>query len=659
MKKLSTIVPALLTAALSLALTSSASAQIRLPRLIRDSMMLQRDARINVWGWASKGEKISIKFNGRSYRTKTGGDGKWMLQLSSTPAGGPYTMDITGRNRITLHDILVGDVWICSGQSNMVHQMKLHSVLYQDEIDHANYPQIRQFWIPTLTDLNGPHEDLPAGSWKSANPQDVLEFSAVAYFFAKDIYEKLHVPIGLINASVGGSPIEAWTSEEGLKAFPNIVRTIDRNKDTAYVNSFNRRPAPANPSSRTGGTSAGPGGNLPRDKGLSGATPWYDPAYAPKGWKQIGIPGYWEDQGLKDLNGSVWYRKEIDVPASMTGRPAKVFLGRIVDADFLYINGRLIGNTTYMYPQRRYAVPAGLLHPGKNLFVVRVVNNFGKGGFVPDKPYSLIAGSDTIDLKGYWQYKVGEVFPPHRGFGGGGGLSAQNQPTALYNAMLAPLTPYTIKGFLWYQGESNTGRPAEYAQLQPALIADWRNKWKEGDLPFLYVQLPGFGDYNYLPSESQWADLREAQAKSLSVPNTAMAVAIDLGEWNDLHPDRKKDVGDRLALAAEKLVYGMNIVASGPTYRSSTTEGNKIIIQFDNTGSGLITNDGEEPQEFAIAGADKKFVWANARIEGDKVVVWNDAIKDPKYVRYAWADEPVNPNLYNKEGLPAGPFRVE
>jgi len=656
MKKLSIVVRsslvAALTTVLALAPSITASAQVRLPRLIRDSMVLQRDQKINVWGWASKGEKVSVKFNGRSYHATTGDDGKWMLQLSPTPAGGPFTMDVIGRNRITLREILVGDVWVCSGQSNMVHQMRLHSVRYQDEIDHANYPQIRHFWIPTLTDLSGPRDDLPAGSWKSANPQDVLEFSAVAYFFAKDLYEKFHVPIGLINASVGGAPIEAWTSEEGLRAFPDIARTIEKNKDTAYVNSF-RHPGPAGDA-----TASHERVPAPVDKGLSGPTPWYDPAYIPKGWRQIAIPGYWEDQGLKDLNGSVWYRKEVDVPASMTGRLAKVFLGRIVDEDFLYINGQLVGNTTYQYPQRRYAVPAGVLKPGKNIFVVRVINNYGKGGFVPDKPYCLIAGSDTIDLKGYWQYKEGEVFPPHRGFGGGGGFSAQSQPTALYNAMLAPVTSYTIKGFLWYQGEANTSRAAEYARLQPALIADWRSKWREGALPFLYVQLPGFGDYNFLPAESQWAELREAQSRSLSVPNTAMAVAIDLGEWNDLHPDRKKPVGDRLALAAEKMVYGAGIVASGPTYRSSTTEGNKITIQFDNTGSGLITSDGEEPQEFAIAGSDKKFVWANARIEGDKVVVWNDAIKDPKFVRYAWADEPVNPNLCNKEGLPAGPFRI-
>jgi sialate O-acetylesterase len=343
----------------------------------------------------------------------------------------------------------------------------------------------------------------------------------------------------------------------------------------------------------------------------------------------------------------------------MSGKDAKVFLGRIVDADVLYVNGKQVGNTTYQYPQRRYTIPGNLLTAGKNTFVIKVTNTAGKGGFVPGKPYCVFAGKDTIDLKGTWQYKVGEVFIPRTGFAGGGGISAQNQPTALYTAMVAPVINYTIKGFVWYQGESNTGRADEYAAIQPAMIADWRNKWKQNDAPFLYVQLPGFMDYNYVPSESQWAQLREAQLKSLSVPKTGMAVAIDLGEWNDIHPDNKKDVGERLALVAEKIAYGENIVYSGPIYQSSKKEGNKIIVSFDHIGSGLITKDGEEPGGFAIAGADKKFVWARTKIDGDKIIVWNDDIQSPAYVRYAWADNPVNPNLYNKEGLPASPFRTD
>ena len=624
-------------------------AQIRLPRLVRDSMILQRDARVNIWGWASPKEKVNIKFNGKTYKTTTGADGKWMLQLQPTKAGGPYTMDISGSNKITLKEILAGDVWFCSGQSNMVHQVGIHDVRYAKDISEANYPQIRQFWIPTLTNMQGPQDDLPTGYWKWANPEDVRMFSAVAHFFARDLYEKYHVPIGLINSSVGGTPIEAWTSEEGLKDFSTIEATIQKNKDTAYVNGLARNAAAAF-------------ANRPAqmlDKGMTATIKWFDPSYAPKGWHTINIPGYWEDQGLKDLNGIVWYRKEIEIPASMTGKPARVFLGRIVDADALYINGKQIGNTTYQYPQRRYSVPADILKAGKNIFVIRVTNTIGKGGFVPDKPYCIFSGSDTVDLKGTWIYKVGEVFPPRTGGFGPAPISAQNQPAALYNAMVAPEINYTIKGFLWYQGEANTGRAEEYAKLQPAQILDWRNKWKQGNLPFLFVQLPGFMDYNYLPSESNWAMLRESQLKSLFVPNTAMAVAIDVGEWNDIHPDNKKAVGDRLALAAEKIAYGENIIYSGPLFQSASIDGDKIIINFSNVGSGLATSDGEELSEFAIAGADKKFVWAKAKIDGDKVVVSSDAVKDPKFVRYAWADDPVNPNLINKEGLPASPFRTD
>jgi sialate O-acetylesterase len=619
-------------------------AQIRLPRLVRDSMILQRDTPVKIWGWSSKKEKIKISFNNKTYKTIADTNGKWNVILPAMKAGGPYSMAIEGTNTIVLKDILLGDVWICSGQSNMVHQMELHSVRYADEIANANYAEIRHFWIPALTDLEKPHNDLPTGYWKSANPKDILQFSAVAYFFAKKIYEKYHVPIGLINASVGGTPIEAWVSEEGLKNFSSIQNSIQKNKDTGYINELARKSFVNNKPVTQ------------EDKGI--LNKWYDVNYVPKNWHTINVPGYWEDQGIKDLDGIVWYRKEIDVPASMTNITVKLFLGRIVDADVVYINGTQIGNTTYMYPQRRYTIPSGLLHEGKNIIIVRVQNNSGKGGFVPDKPYYLFTGKDTIDLKGDWQYKVGEVFIPQKNFIAP--VSAQNQPTALYNAMIAPLINYSCKGFLWYQGEANTGKANEYEKLQAALISDWRNKWQQNDVPFLYVQLPGFMETNYLPSESQWAVLREAQLQSLSVPNTAMVVAIDLGEWNDIHPDRKKEVGERLALAAEKIAYGeKGIVASGPLYQSSIIEKNKIIISFANTGSGLITNDGEELNYFSIAGDDKKFVWAKAKIDGDKIIVWNDAVSDPKYVRYAWADNPDGANLYNKEGLPASPFRTD
>jgi sialate O-acetylesterase len=628
-----------------------ANSQVKLPALISDGMVLQRNAKTKVWGWASPGEKVTVKLNGKTYRATTGADGKWMVTLAPIKAAGPYTMDIKASNQITIKDILAGDVYFVSGQSNMVHQMSLHNITYASDIATANYPQIRHFWIPTTTKLEGPARELPAGSWKSANPEDVNNFSAVAYFFARKLYNQYKIPIGLINASVGGTPIEAWMSEEGLKDFATALATVDQNKDTSFVNPIKRRAQAAAIANRQ---------KPEQDKGLTASVKWYETAYEPKGWRDINIPGYWEDQGIKDLNGAVWYRREIDVPAAMTGVPAKVFLGRIVDADALYINGERVGNTTYQYPQRRYSLPAGVLKPGKNVFVVRVQNFSGKGGFVPDKPYYLEANNQTLDLKGTWQYKVGDVYRPVSGSGNDGGINWQNQPTALYNAMVAPVIPYTIKGILWYQGESNAGNPSEYKKLLPALIADWRNKWEQGNLPFLYVQLPNFMEVDYLPSESNWAMMREAALQTLSVPNTAMAVSIDLGEWNDIHPDNKKDVGERLALAAQKLIYdNKKVVSSGPLFQSAEIDGNKIILSFTNVGNGLVSNDEEELSWFAIAGADKEFVWAKARIEGDKVVVWSEEVPEPKYVRYAWADNPAGANLYNKEGLPASPFRTD
>lgn len=619
-------------------------AQVILPSLIRDSMVLQRNSKVPVWGWASPKEHITVRLSGKIYRTTADTKGNWKIILPPADAGGPFTLEIIGKNKIMLKEVLFGDVWFCSGQSNMVHQMNIHDIRYAADIENANYPQIRQCWIPTLTSLQGPKEDLPDVHWRSAVGDEVRPFSAVAYFFAKKIHEQYRIPIGIINASVGGTPIEAWISEEGLKDFTTLFNTMQKNKDTSWINSLNRKAfSPVNQPKE------------PTDLGLTGPLKWFDPAFTPKGWRQINIPGYWEDQGVKDLNGIVWYRREVNIPASMIDRPAKVFLGRIVDADELYINGQKVGNTTYMYPQRRYPVKPGILKEGRNVFVVRVTNHSGKGGFVPDKPYCIFSGRDTVDLKGTWLYKPGLVNNPFSGKPRGG-IAAQNQPGALFNAMVAPVINYAIKGFCWYQGEANTGQPQNYYPLMQALIRNWRTLWKKEELPFLYVQLPGFMDYNYLPSESNWALIREAQLKTLSVPRTGMAVAIDLGEWNDIHPDNKKDVGERLALQALHLAYGENITSSGPLFQSYKTEGNKLIIQFS---QDLSTTDGEAPAEIAIAGSDKKFLWAKTKIKGNILIAWSDEISQPKFVRYAWADNPVNPNLVNKEGLPASPFRTD
>ncbi len=629
-----------------------AKAQVRLPQLISDGMVLQRDVKTTVWGWASPREKVTVKFNHGAYKAMANANGRWSVKFAAIKAGGPYTMDISASNHIIIHNILIGDVWFCSGQSNMVLPMERVKEKYPEDVANAEYPQIRNFFISTLSDIGKVHDDLPPGKWRESNPKTVLDFGAASYFFAKALYNKYHIPIGIINSSVGGTPIQAWISEEGMKNLTQYADRLTVLKDTAFLNNILRKDAERKklddkPSKLT-------------DKGLTGPKKWFDTTYVAEGWHKFWLPGYWADQGVRGLNGVVWFRKEINVPASMTGKPAKLFMGRIVDADETYVNATLVGNITYQYPPRRYNIAPGLLKPGRNIIVIRVTNTMGKGGFVPDKNYYLTAGDENIDLRGDWQYKVGEVFPTKTGADNYAFFSAQNEPTGLYNAMVAPAINYAIKGILWYQGEANTLRPTEYQQLLPALITDWRNKWHEGEIPFIYAQLPGFMEVSYSPEESKWAQLRDAQLKALSVPNTAMAVTIDAGEWNDVHPLDKKDVGDRLALGAEKIAYGDTaLVASGPLYQSAKTEGNKIEITFTSTGGGLVAKGSGDLSQFAIADQTGKYVWANAIIKDNKVIVWSDEIEHPLYVRYAWADNPEGANLYNKKGLPGSPFTTD
>jgi sialate O-acetylesterase len=629
-----------------------AKGTIRLPKLIADGMVLQREKKISVWGWASPGEKVSISFNGKSYRTSTLVDGKWLVVLPAMKAGGPYTMDISGTNSIHLKDILIGDVWLCSGQSNMQTQMAEIKENYADEISHAEYPQIRQFLVPNKIDSPQVHSDVTGGQWLPATPVNVLNFSGTAYFFALAVYKKYHVPIGIINASWGGTPIEAWISEDGLKDFPLAQKNYRNLLDTAYINQINAAVNKTNSIERERTSKK-------YDKGFNGPKTWFDTTYKDNTWRQILVPGYWNDEGIR-LNGVVWYRKEINLPKSVIGQSGLLYLGRMISTDEVYVNGKFCGQTYNPYARRRYTIPPNLLKPGKNSIVVRVSCPSGKGGFVPDKPYYLSVGDYHADLTGIWTYKVGQAFTPPEPGAANIQFNLANQPVQLYNVMIAPLLNYGIKGFLWYQGESNTGKAKEYGKLMPALIDDWRQNWGDKTIPFLYVQLPNFMEMQYLPSESQWAELREAQFKTLAIPNTGMAVTIDIGEWNDIHPLNKKDVGYRLALAAEKMAYNeTNLVASGPLYQSSVVQGNRIVINFSSVGSGLIIKGGGELSEFAIAGADKKFVWAKAVIEGDKVVVSAAGIDHPMYVRYAWADNPDNANLYNAEGLPASPFRTD
>ncbi|MEJ2494669.1 MAG: sialate O-acetylesterase [Ignavibacteriaceae bacterium] len=619
--------------------------KVKLPKLISDGMILQRNTDVNIWGWADANENISVSFVGSTYNTIADNKGNWKVVLADLKPGGPYQMQI---NSITINNILVGDVWVCSGQSNMELPMRRVSWNYPSEIEHSENKYIRQFLVPDKYNFDEPQNDLSSGTWKSAFPENTPDFSATAYFFAKFLYEKYKVPIGLINSALGGSPVESWISGNALKKFPKYYNEAKLFRDSILIKTIEASDRARSNAWYTLLHKVDRGFKDPENI-------WYKTNLNTSDWSTMEVPGYWsEETDLGQLNGVIWFRKKVEIPSSMAGKSAKLILGRIVDADSAFINGHFVGTVSYQYPPRRYDIPTGLLKAGENTIVVRVISNIGKGGFVPDKQYAVVTKDTSISLTGEWKYRLGAEMPP---------LESQTfirwKPTGLYNAMIAPLLNYKIKGVIWYQGESNAERPKEYLSLFSTMIKDWRTNWNEGDFPFLFVQLPNFMETKSEPSESNWALLREAQLKTLSLPNAGMVVAIDIGEWNDIHPLDKKDVGYRFALAAEKLAYSDNIVYSGPIYKSMKIDGNKIILSFTHTGSGLIAKGDNKLKYFAIAGNNKKFVWANAKIENNKVVVWNDKVKNPVAVRYAWADNPDGANLYNKEGLPASPFRTD
>lgn len=627
---------------------TSAWGQLRLPQFVSDGMVLQRDSDVTVWGWASPEDTITLKFKGETYSSKADGGGNWSIDLDRQVAGGPFTMQISASNddTIKLQNILVGDVWVGSGQSNMELPMSRVSPLYEEEIRNAYDPLIRYFEVPKEFDFKMSRTDLAYGQWQETTPETVQDFSAVAYFFAKRIVETYDVPVGIILSALGGSPAEAWLSEEALKEFPDHFAEAQRFKNDALIDSIRQ--------SESNRTDNWYGELNQSDSGLtSGERTWHDPSTNTDDWNSMMIPGYWADTETGYVNGAVWFKKEIELSEQWENTPAKLEMGRIVDADSLFVNGQFVGNTTYQYPPRRYSVPAGILKEGENTISIRVINSGGRGGFIPNKPYELTARGDTVSLEGEWKYNVGTTMDPLPGQ-----TFIRWKPLGLYNAMIHPLLRYDVKGVIWYQGESNADSPDEYTELFPALINDWRDNWQQDELPFLFVQLANFMEARDEPSESGWAELREAQRKTLDLPNTGMAVTIDIGEWNDIHPLNKKDVGERLAASALAVAYHEDgVVQAGPLFESVAVDKNKLILRFEHTGGGLEAK-GDSLQSFALAGPDGQYRWAEAKIEGERVVVWHPDINNPVSVRYAWANNPVNANLYNAEGFPASPFQA-
>ncbi|MFL9483897.1 sialate O-acetylesterase [Chitinophagaceae bacterium LWZ2-11] len=621
---------------------------IKLPAFVSDNMVLQRDIKIPVWGWADANEKVTVQFKGKEYSTIAGSDGKWKLQLASAPAGGPYDLVIKGNSTgITVKNILVGDVWICSGQSNMQMDFGNLKTKYAAEIASSANDNIR-----IITISRGPateaQDNCKSDGWKAVSPTSVVTFSAAAYFFAKELQGKYNIPIGLIATNYGGTPAEAWTSEAALKQFPQFNGGINLLKDTAQVNA-KVRAAKQNIDNWHLKTRT-------EDKGyVDGKPVWADPAFGDSQWKSAAMPALWDDLGYAKTVGVMWFRRDIDVPEAMAGKDAVIELGAIDDEDETYVNGVKVGGFANRGMARKHKVPGKLIKAGKNSIAVKIINYDNVGGMVGGTPMRLVSGDNVVRLEGPWKYQLGWKAPARPGT-----YNVVSLPTALYNAMISPLIPYAIKGVIWYQGEANAGKAYEYRALFPAMIKDWRQRWGQGDFPFIFQQLVNFRAVKSDPSESDWAELREAQLFTLAEPNTGMSVGIDIGEAESIHPLNKKDIGLRMALQAEKLAYGeKKIVASGPLYKSMKVKDNKIILSFTNVGGGLQAANGGSLKQFAIAGDDKKFVWADAVIKGNIIEVSSDKITKPVAVRYAWADNPEGCNLYNKEGLPASPFRTD
>ncbi|AZA54467.1 sialate O-acetylesterase [Chryseobacterium sp. G0201] len=615
-------------------------AKIKLPKLVSDGMVLQRDEKIKIWGTADIGEKVQVNFKNKKYHTVADNLGKWKIILPKMKSGGPFTMTI---NEITLKNILIGDVYLCSGQSNMELPMRRVKTLYPQELQNANNTNIRFFTVPQKYDFKIVQNNLDGGNWEETNPQNIQNFSAIAYFFAKEMYEYNKIPVGIINSSLGGSPIQAWMDENSLKKYPEYLSEAQKWRNDELISKTE---------SSEKALSNGWYAELDQlDAGI--ANHWEKPEFDDSNWKKMNVPGSWEDVE-KPFDGSIWFRKEIDLPKGAEKNTGFLNLGRIKDADVTYINGKKVGNVTYEYPPRWYDIPTGVLKEGKNIIAVRITNGSGRGEFIKDKDYFLQIGSEKIDLKSEWKYKIGAIMnrpAPGQTF-------IRWKPTGLYNAMLNPLIQYPIKAVLWYQGESNTAKPQEYQDLLSTMILDWRNKWNQKDLPFLIVQLANFMETKPEPTESNWAELREQQRKvSKTIPNTGLAVTIDIGEWNDIHPLNKKDVAKRLSLQAQKTLFDKNVIADGPVYQSMKIKGNKIILSFKKGTDDFSSV--SELKGFSIKGKERIFKWAKAKIEGNKIIVWNDEINDPIAVRYAWADNPDKANLKNKSGLPASPFTTE
>ena len=642
--------------ALFLFMVNVGAAQIVLPGCFTDNMVLQQQTKVNLWGTQTQGKSLAIitSWNNKTYKVTADAHGDWKTSVNTPVYGGPYTITFKdGITTTTLKNIMVGEVWVCSGQSNM--EMPLTGFYgdvlnLKDELaDAANHPEIRMLKIDNKTSFSPLTNVQTKGGWAICDPQTVRDFSAAAYFFAKNLFADKHIPIGIINSTWGGTVAEAWTSGGALKTIPAFAPFI-----TAAEAGLTQQKLDARYQAEVSGWIDSINAKDPALQ--QGKLLWAEQGFDDSAWKNMSLPAYWEQGGLPDYDGTVWFRKKVSIPAAWAGKDLQLNMGGIDDYDVAYFNGAIIGHTEAFFMKRSYIIPGSLVKAGENSIAVRVFDNGGLGG-INKGPLQLSLAADTsgqIDLAGQWAYHPASLLtqlpqPPSQS-------NSPNRPMLIYNAMINPILPYTIKGVIWYQGESNADRATQYRRLFPLLISDWRQKWGEGNFPFYFVQIANYSAFGQPPA-ADWPALRDAQLSTLAVPNTGMAVTIDIGDVNRIHPQNKQEVGLRLALIARAKTYGENIPYSGPVYRSQIINGNKIELEFTHTDNGLLAK-GDTLKGFTIAGADKKFHPALAVIAGNRVVVHCDDVANPVAVRYAWANNPFC-NLYNGANLPAPPFRTD
>ena len=631
-------------------------AKVTLPQLFQQGMVVQRGKPIPVWGKADAGERITVTLNKKQAATTTDADGRWRVDLPAMKAGGPYTMEVRGeRGEVReIGDVLVGDVWLCSGQSNIDVTVERVYPWYTKAIDTYENTQIRLFRVQNETDTHGVRDDIRPTSinWKPVSKQNAWLFSAVGYFLGRCQFDKTGVPQGIIVNSWGGTPIEAWISADSLQqTFPQMIDQVRLYQNDDYVRTQQQANA-----------LMGQHWNQMLDEKDPGVKEGFTSAdYDDSQWEQVSQYAQdWAMSGGRGIVGSLWLRQHVTIDKAHAGQPARLLLGTLFDADKTYVNGRLVGTTGYQYPPRRYDLPEGLLREGDNVITVRFINKYGVAHFIKEKPYLIAFGDDRqslnplpqdiIPLSETWRFHKGAEMPGCPS----GGASLQNLPTTLYNAVLHPLAPYALSGIVWYQGESNTGNPQPYEQLLTMMIGNWRSLWQQPDLPFVVVQLANHMAPSDSPQNSNWARLREAQrlvAKKMG--NVELASAIDLGETVDIHPLRKREVAERISLCFDRSVYKNKKVRLMPEVVSAVSDGSSVTLTFDQPLRPCA-----ELYEFEVADKDGRFQNATARADGNRVII-SSPVAQPCRVRHAWKDNPIRLNAYAETGLPVGPFDMQ